>query len=75
MITNERQYAIALIELQRFEKATAEQQEQAPAPDIDPHIGEAMVDSLKGQVETLRDEIKRYGRGERGEIQADYCPA
>ena len=63
MITNERQYAIALIELQRFEKATAEQQEQAPAPDIDPHIGEAMVDSLKGQAETLRDEIKRYGRG------------
>jgi len=22
-----------------------------------------MVDSLKGQAETLRDEIKRYGRG------------
>lgn len=63
MITNERQYAIALIELQRFEKATAEQQEQAPAPDIDPRIGGAMVDSLKGQAETLCDEIKRYGRG------------
>ncbi len=60
MITNERQYAITQAELQCFEKAAAEQQEQAPAAGIDPRIGEAMVDSLKGQAETLRDEIKRY---------------
>jgi ribosome-binding protein aMBF1 (putative translation factor) len=60
VITNERQYAITQSELQRFEKAAAEQQEQALTPDIDPRIGEAMVDSLKGQAETLRDEIKRY---------------
>lgn len=60
MITNERQYAITQSELQRFEKVAAEQQEQALAPDIDPRVGEAMVDSLKGQAETLRDEIKRY---------------
>jgi ribosome-binding protein aMBF1 (putative translation factor) len=60
VITNERQYAITQSELQRFEKAAVEQQEQDSAPDIDPRIGEAMVDSLKGQAETLRDEIKRY---------------
>lgn len=63
MITNERQYAIAQADLRRFEKAAAEQQEQLSAPDVDPRIGKAMVDSLKGQAETLRDEIKRYGRG------------
>lgn len=60
MITNERQYAITQSELQRFENAAGEQQEQAPTPGVDPRIGEAMVDSLKGQAETLRDEIKRY---------------
>ena len=60
MITNERQYAITQSELQRFENAAMEQQEQGPTPDIDPRIGEAMVDSMKGQAETLRDEIKRY---------------
>ena len=60
MITNERQYAITQSELQRFEKVAAEQQEQAPTPGVDPRIGEAMVESLKGQAETLRDEIKRY---------------
>ena len=60
MITNERQYAVTQSELQRFEKVAAEQQEQAPTPGVDPRIGEAMVDSLKGQAETLRDEIKRY---------------
>lgn len=59
MIINERQYAIAQAELQRFEKA-AERQEQPSASDVDPRIGEVMVDSLKGQAETLRDEIKRY---------------
>jgi len=60
VITNERQYAITRAELQRFEQAAAEQQEQALALGLDPRIGEAMVDSLKGQAETLRDEIKRY---------------
>jgi ribosome-binding protein aMBF1 (putative translation factor) len=60
VITNERQYAITRADLQRFEQAATEQQERAPAPGIDPRIGEAMVDSLKGQAETLRDEIKRY---------------
>jgi len=60
VITNERQYAVTQSELQRFEKVAAEQQEQAPTPGVDPRIGEAMVDSLKGQAETLRDEIKRY---------------
>lgn len=60
MITNERQYAITRAELQRFEQAAAAQQERAPVSGIDPRIGEAMVDSLKGQAETLRDEIKRY---------------
>ncbi|MGE5335996.1 MAG: hypothetical protein ACM3JL_01065 [Nitrososphaerota archaeon] len=60
MITNERQYAIAQAELQRFEKAAAEQQEQSSVPDLGPRIEEATVDSLKGQAETLRDEIKRY---------------
>lgn len=63
MIISERQYPIAQAELQRFEKAAAEQQEQPSASDVDPRIGEVMVDSLKGQAETLRDEIKRYGRG------------
>jgi len=60
VIADERQCAIARAELQRFEGAAAEQQEQAPAAGVDPRIGEAMVDSSKGQVETLRDEIKRY---------------
>jgi helix-turn-helix protein len=60
VITNERQYAITRAELQRFEQAAAGQEAQAPTPGIDPRIGEAMVDSLEGQAETLRDEIKRY---------------
>jgi DNA-binding XRE family transcriptional regulator len=60
VITNERQYAVAQAELQRFEKAAAGRQEQAPAAGIDPHIEEAMVDSLRGQAETLRKEVKRY---------------
>jgi uncharacterized protein (DUF433 family) len=60
VIADERQYAIARAELQRFEGAAAEQKEQGPAAGVDPRIGEAMVDSFTGQVETLRDEIKRY---------------
>jgi ribosome-binding protein aMBF1 (putative translation factor) len=59
VITNERQYTITQAELRRFEEAAAEQH-QAPAAGIDPRIGQAMVDSLEGQAETLRDEIKCY---------------
>jgi uncharacterized protein (DUF433 family) len=60
VITDERQYAIAQAELRRFEKVAAEKQEQVPVTGIDPRIGEAMVDSFKGQAETLRNEVKRY---------------
>jgi len=60
VIADARQYAIAQAELQRFDGAVAEQQEQVPAAGVDPRIGEATVNSFKGQVEMLRDEIKRY---------------
>jgi HTH-type transcriptional regulator/antitoxin HigA len=60
VITNERQYAITQVELQPFDKAGRGIAGESPAAGIDPRIGEAVVDSLKGQAETLRDEIKRY---------------
>lgn len=67
MITNERQFAISQVELHRFEKA-AEAQRQAPVEGTDPLIGEAMVDALKGQADTLREEIKRYEELRGGQI-------
>ncbi len=60
MIANERQYAITQAELRRFEKAAEEQRRQGSAEGIDPRVGEAMVDGLVGQAETLREEIQRY---------------
>lgn len=60
MIANERQYSITQTELQRFEEAAEEQQRQGPTEGIDPRIGNAMVDGLLSQAETLRDELKRY---------------
>lgn len=59
MITNERQLAITRAELRRFEEATEAQQE-APVEDVDPLLGQAMVDGLRGQADTLREEIERY---------------
>lgn len=59
MITNERQLAITRAELRRFEEA-AEAQQEAPADDVDPLLGQAMVDGLRGQADTLREEIERY---------------
>lgn len=59
MITNERQLAITRAELHRFEEA-AEAQQEAPAEDVDPILGQAMVDGLRGQADTLREEIERY---------------
>lgn len=59
MITNERQLAITRAELRRFEEA-AEAQQEAPAEDVDPLLGQAMVDGLRGQADTLREEIERY---------------
>jgi len=59
VITNERQLAITRAELRRFEEA-AEAQQEAPAEDVDPLLGQAMVDGLKGQADTMRQEIERY---------------
>lgn len=59
MITNERQLAITRAELRRFEEA-AEAQQEALAEDVDPLLGQAMVDGLRGQADTLREEIERY---------------
>jgi hypothetical protein len=59
VITNERQLAITRAELRRFEEATEAQQE-APVEDVDPLLGQAMVDGLRGQADTLREEIERY---------------
>jgi ribosome-binding protein aMBF1 (putative translation factor) len=60
VIANERQYAITQTELRRFEQAAEEQQRQGPSEGIDPRIGEAIVDALLSQAETLREEIQRY---------------
>ncbi len=68
MITNERQYAITQAELRRFEKAAEEQRGQEPAEGIDPRIGEAMVDGLASQAETLREEIQRYENLREGRV-------
>lgn len=59
MITNERQLAITRAELRRFEEA-AEAQQEGSAEDVDPLLGQAMVDGLRGQADTLREEIERY---------------
>lgn len=68
MITNERQYAITKVELQRFEEAVDAQQRQAPAEGIDPRIGEAMVGALASQAETLREEIQKYEELREGRV-------
>ena len=68
MITNERQFAISQVELRRFENA-AEEQEGTPAEGIDSRIGQAMVDALKGQADTLREEIERYEELRDGRIR------
>lgn len=57
MITNERQYGISKTELQRFEGAVGK---YTPGEEVDPRMREVMDDALRGQVETLRDEIKHY---------------
>jgi ribosome-binding protein aMBF1 (putative translation factor) len=59
VITNERQLAITQAELRRFEEA-AEAQQQVSTEDVDPIIGRALVDGVKGQADTLREEIERY---------------
>lgn len=68
MITNERQYAITQAELRRFEKAAEEQRRQEPVEGIDLRIGEAMVDGLASQAETLREEIQRYENLREGRV-------
>lgn len=57
MITNERQYGISKTELQRFEGAVGK---YTPGEEVDPRMREVMDDALRGQAETLRDEIKHY---------------
>lgn len=57
MITNERQYGISKAELQRFEGAVGK---YMPGEEVDPRMREVMDDALRGQAETLRDEIKHY---------------
>lgn len=57
MITNERQYGLSKAELQRFEGAVGK---YTPGEEVDPRMREVMDDALRGQAETLRDEIKRY---------------
>lgn len=60
MITNERQYGISKAELQRFEEVAEAQRQAAPSEGVDPRIGEAMVDAVVSQAETLREEIQQY---------------
>ena len=74
MITNERQFAITRAELRRFEEAL-EAHRQAPAGDLDPLIGKAMVDGLRGQADTLREEIKRYEELRGGRISERQLPS
>jgi ribosome-binding protein aMBF1 (putative translation factor) len=57
VITNERQYGISKAELQRFEGAVGK---YTPGEEVDPRMREVMDDALRGQAETLRDEIKHY---------------
>lgn len=57
MITNERQYGISKAELQRFEGAVGK---YTPGEEVDPRMREVMDNALRGQAETLRDEIKHY---------------
>jgi ribosome-binding protein aMBF1 (putative translation factor) len=57
VITNERQYGISKTELQRFEGAVGK---YTPGEEVDPRMREVMDDALRGQAETLRDEIKHY---------------
>lgn len=57
MIASERQYGISKAELQRFEGAVGK---YTPGEEVDPRMREVMDDALRGQAETLRDEIKHY---------------
>lgn len=74
MITNERQLAITRAELRRFEES-AEAQQEAPAEDVDPLLGQAMVDGLRGQADTLREEIERYEELRGGRVSERELPS
>lgn len=73
MITNERQFAITQAELRRLEEAEAQQ--EAPAEDVDPLIGEAMVAAVRGQADTLREEIERYEELRGGRVNERELPS
>ena len=73
MITNERQFAITQAELRRLEEAEAQQ--GAPAEDVDPLIGEAMVAAVRGQADTLREEIERYEELRGGRVSERELPS
>lgn len=60
MIANERQYRISKAELRRFEEALDSRQDYVPSEGVDPRMRDVMASALKGQAETLRNEIKRY---------------
>lgn len=73
MITNERQFAITQAELRRVEEAEAQQ--EAPAEDVDPLTGEAMVAAVRGQADTLREEIERYEELRGGRVSERELPS
>jgi HTH-type transcriptional regulator/antitoxin HigA len=57
LIASERQYGISKTELQCLEGAVGK---YTPGEEVDPRMREVMDDALRGQTETLRDEIKHY---------------
>ena len=59
MITNERQYRITKSEARKFEEAIAAARGREPAPDVAPHIHQAMIESLESELAVLREQVER----------------
>ena len=69
MITNERQYRIAKAEAQKFEHAISAARERQPAPDVQPRVHEAMIESLESERDVLREQLDHYEALKAGKVK------
>ncbi len=60
MIKNERQYRITKAQAEKFDLALREMESAAPEPDVHPVLHQAQIDSLRGQLQELRQELLEY---------------
>lgn len=67
MIKNEREYRITKAQSIRFEQALLELEESGTAAQLDPRLRKAQIDSLRSQLEDLRDDLAEYESVRSGE--------